>query len=228
MEAVADRTQQLVTRGVSEAVVHHLEIVEVEEDHRERGAAVVSPRQRVLEAVDEQRAIGQGGDRIVEGLLLEAVAEPRVLDSDTRLRGERVEEREILAVKAAHIAEPVADEQGSEERAIALQRCRHRVAQPLMVEPPRDSRLHGLASRDHAALVLDEQRREMLECVAVQRRLLLGARAAAHRRRRQELRAVGYGQQRQHCNLGAEHAAELCEKLGYRRRVSRRALQQIA
>ena len=67
-----DRAQQLVAGRVAEAVVDRLEVVEVDEQHRElvaRGAAVA--RERLLEAVLEQRPVGEPGQRVVERLVLQ-------------------------------------------------------------------------------------------------------------------------------------------------------------
>ena len=58
-----DLDQQLVAGGVAERVVDRLEVVEVEEDDGQR-ARPSRPRagERVRDAVDEQRAVGQPGD----------------------------------------------------------------------------------------------------------------------------------------------------------------------
>jgi hypothetical protein len=62
---------------VPEAVVHGLEPVEVDEQQRDRRSLALRPRQHVVEAVPEQRSVGQAGQRVVEGglgLLLAGVA----------------------------------------------------------------------------------------------------------------------------------------------------------
>ena len=71
--------QQLVARGVAEAVVQGLEVVQVQEQHR--GGVVRSPPavQGVLDAVAEEGAVGQIGQRVVEGLVGELVLEHLLL-----------------------------------------------------------------------------------------------------------------------------------------------------
>ena len=65
--------EQLVAGGVAEAVVDELELVEVEEEHRDRGLAPAGDREGVLEPVEEEVAVGQAGERVVEGLVLGAL-----------------------------------------------------------------------------------------------------------------------------------------------------------
>ena len=67
--------QHPVAGRVTEAVVDRLEIVEVEEDHRECGLLAPRAGQRVPDALVEQRAVGEIGDRIVERLVLELLLE---------------------------------------------------------------------------------------------------------------------------------------------------------
>ena len=64
----ADGDQQLVADVVPEAVVHRLEAVEVEQEHRE--GSLVSGRQveRVIETVAEHRTVRKTGERVVERL----------------------------------------------------------------------------------------------------------------------------------------------------------------
>ena len=75
----ADRDQQLVADRVAEAVVDQLEAIEIEEQHRDEPVGVaLQARERAAEAIEEQRAIRQSRQRVVEGvvqqLLLEAAA----------------------------------------------------------------------------------------------------------------------------------------------------------
>ncbi len=53
------------------AVVDGLEVVEVDEQHRHRRRVPVGAGQGVLEPVGEQRAVGQAGEGVVEGVVLE-------------------------------------------------------------------------------------------------------------------------------------------------------------
>ena len=63
--------QQLVAGVVAERVVDLLEAVEVHDQHGHAAAvAAARPRGRVLDAVAEQRAVGQAGERVVQRLVL--------------------------------------------------------------------------------------------------------------------------------------------------------------
>ena len=69
-QPLADRHEQVVAGVVTEAVVHGLEVVEVDEQHRHR---LVAPLlERVVEAVPEQRPVGELRERVVERLELAA------------------------------------------------------------------------------------------------------------------------------------------------------------
>ena len=60
---------------MAERVVDHLEAVEVEDEHGDGAAVARGERERVVDAVDEQRAVRQPGQGVVQravlGLLLE-------------------------------------------------------------------------------------------------------------------------------------------------------------
>ena len=73
----AQLDEEAVAHAVAEAVVDELEPVHVQEHHGEH-ALVVAARhgalqagQGRLQAVDEERAVGQAGERVVEGVVLE-------------------------------------------------------------------------------------------------------------------------------------------------------------
>ena len=74
-----DLLQDGVAGGVSEAVVDRLEVVEVDEDHAHRRLLARRPGERVLDAVGEQRPVGEAGDGIVERLVGELVLEELAL-----------------------------------------------------------------------------------------------------------------------------------------------------
>ena len=63
--------EHLVAGGVTQAVVHELEVVEVHEDDRHATRAPCQACQRLLEAVHEQLAVRELGQRIVQRLVLE-------------------------------------------------------------------------------------------------------------------------------------------------------------
>jgi hypothetical protein len=57
---------------VAERVVDGLEAVEVDEHHRGLLAVAVGERERLLQAVLQQAAVGQAGERVVVGQVLRA------------------------------------------------------------------------------------------------------------------------------------------------------------
>ena len=68
VEATASRgePQHLVAARVPEAVVDGLEAVEVEEEHGQRRVLALLAADRVVEPVEEQHAVRQPGQRVVE------------------------------------------------------------------------------------------------------------------------------------------------------------------
>ena len=75
LEAPRHLLQDRVAGRVAEAVVDGLEVVEVDEHDADRRAAADRAHDRVLDAVGEQRAVGEARDRVVEGLVGELVLE---------------------------------------------------------------------------------------------------------------------------------------------------------
>ena len=65
-----DRDQEFVAGDVAEAVVHGLEVVEIEEQGGDR-ARPGARRERGLGLLDEAPSVGQPGQRVVEGLVAE-------------------------------------------------------------------------------------------------------------------------------------------------------------
>ena len=70
-QALRHLDEQLVAGSVSERVVHRLEPVEVDEQHR--GAQPVPPRARegLAQAVDDERPVREAGERVVQGAIFE-------------------------------------------------------------------------------------------------------------------------------------------------------------
>ena len=63
LQPLADLVQQLVAGGVAERVVDGLEVVEVHEQHGDRLVVALLALDRVRDAVPEQRAVREVGDR---------------------------------------------------------------------------------------------------------------------------------------------------------------------
>ena len=74
-DALRDLEQDPVAGRVAEAVVDGLEVVEVDEQHRHPDAVAQGPRDRVADALVEQRPVGEVRDRVVEGLVGELLLE---------------------------------------------------------------------------------------------------------------------------------------------------------
>ena len=90
---------------MAERVVDGLEAVEVEEEHRGAAARPAPARaaQRLLEPVEEQRAVGQAGERVVQRVVLEALDRAAVVDgvAQRALQRVRVETRPRQVVDRA-------------------------------------------------------------------------------------------------------------------------------
>ncbi len=74
-EPQRDLAEQLVAALVAERVVDELEAVDVEHEHGDRAAVARGERERVVHAVDEQRAVGQARERVVQRPVLDLLLE---------------------------------------------------------------------------------------------------------------------------------------------------------
>ncbi len=79
VEPRGDRLQQLVAGAVAERVVDALEVVEVDEQRRHRRLAATRAGEHLLDAVEDQRAVRQAGQRVVGGQERELLLAPREL-----------------------------------------------------------------------------------------------------------------------------------------------------
>ena len=70
LEAVRDLLQQAVARVVAERVVDLLEVIEVDQHHGRGHVRAAAGGDRLLDAVAEERAVGQAGERVVQRLVL--------------------------------------------------------------------------------------------------------------------------------------------------------------
>ena len=84
-QAGRDRLQELVARFVAERVVDLLEAVEVEEQHGGLGAGAAGAGLHLLDAVEDERAVRQAGERVVQRLVADAFEQAGVADRDRRL-----------------------------------------------------------------------------------------------------------------------------------------------
>ena len=73
-QPVGDGDEQPVAGGVAEAVVDHLEVVEVEEQHRDALVVELGVGERAPEPVDEEQPVRQPGERVVDRLVREPLA----------------------------------------------------------------------------------------------------------------------------------------------------------
>ena len=74
-EAAGNDAQHVVACAVPMGVVDVLEVVKIKHHHRHQLSGAISPRQRLVRPILEQRAIGQTGEAVVEGLLLQLLLE---------------------------------------------------------------------------------------------------------------------------------------------------------
>lgn len=71
LEAVGGLDEQFVTGLVADGVVDGLEAVEVDEEHGRAPVGGATAGQGLLDALGEQRAVGQVGERVVLGVVLQ-------------------------------------------------------------------------------------------------------------------------------------------------------------
>ena len=101
--------EHLVADGVTPAVVHELEAVEIEEEDSARLGVGRRALDSLGDARGEERAIRQAGERVVVRLmpqlllklrhLRERLLEPAVLQQDAGMVVERLEEHEVVFVE---------------------------------------------------------------------------------------------------------------------------------
>ena len=96
-ESPAHRGQELVAGLVAEPVVHQLEAVEVDEEHRDHGVvvAVGEAGERVLEPVLHEGAVGQPGERVVQREVSELLGARVAVDRDRDEVAGPLEHREL-------------------------------------------------------------------------------------------------------------------------------------
>ena len=81
-ESAAHGDEEFVARLVTEAVVHQLEAVEVDEQHRDRRVGVGQTGDRVLEPVLGQSPVGEPGQGVVQRQVPEAAGVLGAVDGE--------------------------------------------------------------------------------------------------------------------------------------------------
>ena len=117
--------QELVAGGVPERVVDDLEAVDVEEQHGELGLRALHAREAEVEAVEEERAVGEVGERVVKGLVQRVADHPRVGQGEARVLGERQQGLLVVGAVAAPVA-PRRHDEAADDAALLAHRRRHR------------------------------------------------------------------------------------------------------
>ena len=107
-QTFGDHPQQLVADLVAEVVVHHLETVDVAEKDRDPGSLRSRLQECMVEMVEQQPAVGQPRQRILERmtgqLLLERLALRSVTEHDDRTGGCRRRRRRARPSSSRGIA----------------------------------------------------------------------------------------------------------------------------
>ncbi len=88
LDALADDGEQRVARLVAEGVVDEVEVIDVEEQDGDRGVAPQVPRERVSEAVEQEGAVREAGERVVQRFALQEILRPPELRDVLDLRDE--------------------------------------------------------------------------------------------------------------------------------------------
>ena len=71
LQPASDLPQDHVTNAVTETVVDVLEVIDVHEQHSDGQAVAALAGERVRDAIAKQRPVGQPGERVVKGLMLQ-------------------------------------------------------------------------------------------------------------------------------------------------------------
>ena len=170
-EALRDLGQHLVAGRVTEAVVDRLEVVEVEEDDGDALVLASRTRDRVPHPLREERAVGEAGHRIVEGLMGELLLERLPLADVAAVEDDAAHVlvlQQVGAVDLELMWRPVSMHQRALEDLGLVASHRRRVEQELadavavrwveeLLEPPPDHVLGGMTEQapDRGALIAD-------------------------------------------------------------------------
>ena len=125
-EPVRHLLEQAVAGGVAEAVVDHLELVEVDEQHGRPRVVAGRAGQRLLDAVEQEGAVRQPGEAVVHRLVLEAGLGPAPLYRDGGEVPAPLEHLQLVRARAAGLG--VEDGDRAEQLVDTRQRHRQRPA----------------------------------------------------------------------------------------------------
>ncbi len=124
-------------------VIHRLEVVQVDEQDRQR--RVRAPGQRMLETLDEQHAVGETRQIVVQGVvpeltfeaskLGERLAEPVDFERRARVGGQKLDQRHVIAREALQLVDGIGDEHRALEAAGLNDRSGDRLLDPLCTQP---------------------------------------------------------------------------------------------
>ncbi len=178
-EPLRDRDEEVVTGGMAEAVVDHLEVVDIQEQHRDRTGLAAGALERVVDAVEEQCPIGESREGVVEGLTIERSFERPSIRDVTAVEHDRLDvgiveevrhDRVELAPAAVGMAHPARDLGGRARprrqhlrqlrthrgRVVGMDDVAHSLADQL-VAAPSEHRPHGRALVGHDAVPIDQR-----------------------------------------------------------------------
>ena len=83
-DPLGNHDQEIVSSRVAKAVVDGLEVVEVDEEHREEVASTCPTLDRMRDPLGEERAVREPGERVVEGLMRELILQGAALGHVSR------------------------------------------------------------------------------------------------------------------------------------------------
>ena len=137
-----DAAQQLVADGAPQRVVDALEVVEIDEHHGD--LARRARLERLAHLLAEQGAVGEPGERVVLGLVLELLLEVAQLghgvlvavdlQRGARVGGQRLEQGAVAVREAAREPEAVREHDRADHALLAAQHAEHAVPDAALLE----------------------------------------------------------------------------------------------
>ena len=122
---------------MAEGVVDDLEVVQIEEQNDRHQARRVRRLESLRDTLGEERAVGQACQRVVIGLVLELLLEPRqraerllqlaVLQGNCGMAGQRFEQLQVVTVEGTELAQPIGDDHDPHQAGLANERCVDRI-----------------------------------------------------------------------------------------------------